>query len=62
MHNALKRQGIMMPALSPFMTEGTVTRWKKVEGEAFQAGEVILQIASPQLSSQHTMLTLAPGE
>ncbi|KAJ3543951.1 hypothetical protein NMY22_g2954 [Coprinellus aureogranulatus] len=44
MHNALKRQGIMMPALSPFMTEGTVTRWKKREGEAFQAGEVLLQI------------------
>ncbi|KAF5324730.1 hypothetical protein D9611_004301 [Ephemerocybe angulata] len=44
MHNALKRQGIMMPALSPFMTEGTVTRWKMKEGDSFVAGDVLLQI------------------
>lgn len=34
----------MMPALSPFMTEGTVTRWTKQEGDAFEAGDVLLQI------------------
>lgn len=33
-----------MPALSPFMTEGTVTRWTKKEGESFVAGDVLLQI------------------
>ncbi|KAJ2930071.1 hypothetical protein H1R20_g7001, partial [Candolleomyces eurysporus] len=44
MHNVLKRQGIQMPALSPFMTEGTVTRWLKKEGEAFGAGDILLQI------------------
>lgn len=34
----------MMPAMSPFMTEGTITRWKKKEGESFAAGEILLQI------------------
>ncbi|KIM49510.1 hypothetical protein M413DRAFT_438694 [Hebeloma cylindrosporum] len=46
MHGSLKRQGIMMPAMSPLMTEGTITRWKKKEGEAFAAGDVLLQIES----------------
>lgn len=36
----------MMPAMSPFMTAGTITRWKKKEGEAFVAGDVLLQIES----------------
>lgn len=36
----------MMPAMSPLMTEGTVTRWKKKEGEAFEAGDVLLEIVS----------------
>ncbi|KAF9553822.1 single hybrid motif-containing protein [Agrocybe pediades] len=43
-HGSLKRQAILMPAMSPLMTEGTITRWKKKEGEAFAAGEVLLQI------------------
>lgn len=34
----------MMPAMSPLMTAGTITRWKKKEGEAFAAGDVLLQI------------------
>lgn len=36
----------MMPAMSPSMTEGTITRWKKKEGEAFFAGDVLVQIES----------------
>jgi pyruvate dehydrogenase E2 component (dihydrolipoamide acetyltransferase) len=43
-HGSLKRQAIMMPAMSPLMTEGTITSWKKKEGEAFAAGDVLLQI------------------
>ncbi|KAG6813345.1 hypothetical protein H0H92_011893 [Tricholoma furcatifolium] len=35
-----------MPAISPFMTSGTITRWKKQEGEAFSVGDVLLQIES----------------
>jgi len=36
----------MMPAMSPLMTEGTITRWKIKEGEAFAPGDVLLQIES----------------
>jgi len=46
LHGSLKRQAIMMPAMSPLMTEGTITRWKKKEGEAFAVGDVLLQIES----------------
>ncbi|KAG5642404.1 hypothetical protein DXG03_002836 [Asterophora parasitica] len=35
-----------MPAMSPFMTVGTITNWRKKEGEAFARGEVLLQIES----------------
>ncbi|KAJ4469102.1 hypothetical protein C8J55DRAFT_460611 [Lentinula edodes] len=45
-HESRATQAIMMPALSPFMTEGTITRWLKKEGEAFSAGDVLLQIES----------------
>jgi len=43
-HTALRRQAIMMPAISPFMSEGTITRWKVQEGESFSPGDVLLQI------------------
>ena len=33
-----------MPALSPTMTEGTIVKWSKQEGEAFKAGDVICEI------------------
>ncbi|KAF8810094.1 single hybrid motif-containing protein [Phlegmacium glaucopus] len=46
LHGSLKRQAIMMPAMSPLMTEGTITRWKIKEGEAFAPGDVLLQIES----------------
>lgn len=32
--------------MSPFMTAGTITRWKKKEGEGFAPGDVLLQIES----------------
>ncbi|KAF7353722.1 Dihydrolipoyllysine-residue acetyltransferase [Mycena venus] len=46
LHGSSVRRGIMMPALSPFMTQGTVSRWLKKEGEAFEAGDVLLEIES----------------
>jgi len=46
LHGSLKRQAIMMPAMSPMMTEGTITQWKKKEGEAFATGDILLQIES----------------
>ncbi|KAF9228752.1 single hybrid motif-containing protein [Gyrodon lividus] len=33
-----------MPAMSPTMTEGGISSWKKKEGEPFSAGEVLLEI------------------
>ncbi|KYK60119.1 pyruvate dehydrogenase protein x component [Drechmeria coniospora] len=33
-----------MPALSPTMTEGNIASWKVKEGEAFGAGDVLLEI------------------
>ncbi|KAG0256672.1 hypothetical protein BG011_004365 [Mortierella polycephala] len=35
---------LAMPALSPTMTEGTITAWKKKEGDAVSVGEVLLEI------------------
>ena len=33
-----------MPAMSPTMTEGGIASWKKKEGDAFSAGDVLLEI------------------
>ncbi len=35
---------LQMPALSPTMTEGGVVAWRKKEGEAVRAGEVLVEI------------------
>src|SRR4030095_10347181 len=35
---------ILMPALSPTMTEGNLAKWLKNEGEAVKPGEVIAEI------------------
>lgn len=44
----------MMPAMSPIMTEGTITRWKKKEGDAFVAGDVLLQIVRVKCQAEST--------
>ncbi|KAG0056843.1 hypothetical protein BGZ83_003137 [Gryganskiella cystojenkinii] len=35
---------LTMPALSPTMTEGTITAWKKKEGDVVAVGDVLLEI------------------
>ena len=35
---------ILMPALSPTMTEGKLTKWLKKEGDTIKAGDVIAEI------------------
>lgn len=40
---------MQMPAMSPTMTEGGIAEWKKQEGEAFSAGDVLLEIVSAAL-------------
>lgn len=41
-----------MPAMSPTMTEGGISSWKKKEGEAFSAGDVLLEIVSTHVSER----------
>ena len=43
---------ILMPALSPTMTEGTLTRWLKKEGEAIRAGDVIAEIETDKATME----------
>ena len=33
-----------MPSLSPTMTEGTIVKWNKAEGEEVSAGDVLCEI------------------
>lgn len=39
-----------MPALSPTMTVGNVTTWKKAVGDKFEAGEVLVEIETDKAS------------
>ncbi|HEY4041509.1 MAG TPA: pyruvate dehydrogenase complex dihydrolipoamide acetyltransferase [Rhodopila sp.] len=43
---------ILMPALSPTMTEGTLTRWLKKEGETIKAGDVIAEIETDKATME----------
>jgi pyruvate dehydrogenase E2 component (dihydrolipoamide acetyltransferase) len=43
---------ILMPALSPTMTEGTLARWLKHEGEAIKAGDVIAEIETDKATME----------
>ena len=43
---------ILMPALSPTMTEGTLSRWLKKEGETIKAGDVIAEIETDKATME----------
>jgi pyruvate dehydrogenase E2 component (dihydrolipoamide acetyltransferase) len=43
---------ILMPALSPTMTEGTLARWLKKEGEAVKAGDVLAEIETDKATME----------
>ena len=43
---------ILMPALSPTMTEGTLARWLKKEGEIIKAGDVIAEIETDKATME----------
>ncbi len=43
---------ILMPALSPTMTEGTLARWLKKEGESVAAGDVIAEIETDKATME----------
>jgi pyruvate dehydrogenase E2 component (dihydrolipoamide acetyltransferase) len=43
---------ILMPALSPTMTEGNVTRWLKKEGDMIKAGQTIAEIETDKATME----------
>ena len=43
---------ILMPALSPTMTEGTLARWLKKEGDIIKAGDVIAEIETDKATME----------
>jgi pyruvate dehydrogenase E2 component (dihydrolipoamide acetyltransferase) len=43
---------ILMPALSPTMSEGTLARWLKKEGEAVKSGEAIAEIETDKATME----------
>jgi pyruvate dehydrogenase E2 component (dihydrolipoamide acetyltransferase) len=43
---------ILMPALSPTMTEGTLARWLKKEGDQVRAGDVIAEIETDKATME----------
>ncbi len=43
---------ILMPALSPTMTEGTLARWLKKEGDAIVSGDVIAEIETDKATME----------
>src|ERR1700730_16153518 len=43
---------ILMPALSPTMEEGKLTRWLKKEGDTVKAGDVIAEIETDKATME----------
>ncbi|OUJ04334.1 pyruvate dehydrogenase complex E1 component subunit beta [Acetobacter cibinongensis] len=43
---------ILMPALSPTMTEGTIARWLKKEGDAISSGDVLAEIETDKATME----------
>ncbi len=43
---------ILMPALSPTMTEGTLSRWLKKEGDAVKSGDVLAEIETDKATME----------
>src|SRR5258708_39608940 len=43
---------ILMPALSPTMTEGNLVKWHKKEGDTIKAGDVIAEIETDKATME----------
>ncbi|HEX6978013.1 MAG TPA: biotin/lipoyl-containing protein, partial [Alphaproteobacteria bacterium] len=43
---------VLMPALSPTMTEGKLAAWKKKEGDAVKSGDVIAEIETDKATME----------
>lgn len=44
---------LMMIALSPTMTEGTIAKWKKQEGQAFSPGDLLCEVETDKASMDY---------
>ena len=61
---------ILMPALSPTMTEGNLARWLKKEGDAVKSGDVIAEIETDKatievpssVAGRVTEIKVKPGD
>src|SRR5438067_153298 len=59
---------VQMPALGESVTEGTVTRWLKQEGERVEADEPLLEVSTDKVDTEipspvaGTLLEIAAGE
>lgn len=47
---------LTMPKLSPTMEAGTITKWRKKEGEFVKEGEVIFEVATDKATVEHAVL------
>ena len=43
---------VLMPALSPTMTEGTLARWLVKEGDSVKSGDVIAEIETDKATME----------
>src|ERR1700748_2537441 len=43
---------VLMPALSPTMTEGEIARWLKKEGDPVKAGQVLAEIETDKATME----------
>src|SRR5207245_6097573 len=43
---------VLMPALSPTMTEGKIARWIKSEGDTVRAGDVLAEIETDKATME----------
>jgi len=46
-------EALLMIALSPTMTEGSIARWKKQENEAFSSGELLCEVETDKASMDY---------
>jgi hypothetical protein len=63
LHSSARRNALTkmtMPAMSPTMTEGGISAWKKAEGESYSSGDVLLEIVCASFLNSSQRLTTRP--
>lgn len=44
-----------MPALSPTMTEGTIVKWHKKEGDTYMPGDLLMEIQTDKAVMEYSI-------